>query len=108
MIADEEVAQHVTTQGSDEEDLGTWIWMRLSGTGAATRIITACIPYTTRKKAITTTITQQRRHKRLQAKYQCPRKLLRRDLIEYLLEWKEEGDKLILMLDCNNIWKMAG
>ena len=39
MIANEEVAQYITTQGSDEERLGRWSWMRLSGDGAATTII---------------------------------------------------------------------
>ena len=50
MIANEEVAQYITTQGTDEEGLGRWSWIRLEGAGAATRIITAYIPCTTRKK----------------------------------------------------------
>jgi len=105
MIANEEVAQFITTQGADDEGLGRWIWMRLTGNGAATRIITAYTPYTTRKTAISATIAQQRRYWRLQSEYQCSRKLLRRDLIAKMLEWREEGDKLILILDGNEDMK---
>ena len=85
MVANEEVSQYVTSQGSDEEGLGRWSWMRLAGSGAATRIITAYIPCVTRKKAITATIAQQKRYWRLQGEYQCPRKLLRRDLVKKML-----------------------
>ena len=79
--------------------------MRLAGSGAATRIITAYIPCVTRKKAITATIAQQKRYWRLQGEYQCPRKLLRRDLVAKMLQWREEGDKLILILDGNENMK---
>ena len=72
MIENEEVLQYVTTQEEDKEGLGRWSWMGLSGSGSATRIITAHIPYTTRKKAIDTTIVQHRRHWRLQAECQYP------------------------------------
>ena len=105
MIANEEVAQYATTQGADEEDFGRWSWMRLAGAEAATRIITAYIPCTTRKKAISATIAQQKRYWRLQGEYQCSRKLLRRDLIAKMLEWREDGDKLILILDGNEDMK---
>ena len=101
MIANEEVTQYITTQGSDEEGLGRWSWMRIAGDGAATRIITAYIPCTTRKRAISATIAQQKRYWRLQGEHQCPRKLLRRDLVAKMIQWREEGDKLILLLDSN-------
>lgn len=50
MIANEEVTQYVTSQGSDNEGVGTWSWMRLTRDGASIRIITAYIPCNTRKK----------------------------------------------------------
>ena len=59
MIKNEEVSQHVTTQGSYDEGLGRWILMRLAGDKAATRIITNNIPWTTRKKDVTATIAQK-------------------------------------------------
>ena len=82
MIANKEVVQYITTQGADEEVLGGWRWMRLAGAGAATIIITVCIPCATRNKAITDTIVQQKRYWRLQDEYRCPRKLMRQDLIK--------------------------
>ena len=105
MVANEEVSQYITSQGSDEEGLGRWSWMRLAGIGAVTRIITAYIPCVTRKKSITATIAQQKRYRRLQGEYQCPRKKLRRDLVAKMLHWREEGDKLILILDGNENMK---
>ena len=77
MVANKEVAKYVTTQEACEEGLGRCIWMRLVGARVFTRIITACIPFTTRKKSITATIAQQKRHWILQAEYNFPRKLLR-------------------------------
>ena len=101
MIANEEVAQYVTTQGSDEEGLIRWNWMRIAGDGAATRIIIAYIPCATRKRAISATIAQQKQYWRLQGDHQCPPKLLRRDIVAKMIQWHKEGDKLILLLDSN-------
>ena len=56
MVANEEVTQYITFQGAGEEGLGRWSWMRLAGSEAATRIITAYVPCVTRNKAITATI----------------------------------------------------
>ena len=86
MIANEEVAKYSTTQSSDEEGLGRWSWMRLAGEGAATRIITAYIPCATREKAISATVAEQKRYWRLQGEYQCPRKVLMRDLVAKKLQ----------------------
>mmetsp|Transcript_11877 Transcript_11877/g.17372 ORF Transcript_11877/g.17372 Transcript_11877/m.17372 type:complete len:207 (+) Transcript_11877:1840-2460(+) len=105
MIANEEVDQYITTQDSDEERLGRWSWIQLAGDGAVTRIITAYIPCATRKRAISATIAQEKSCWRLQGEYQCPRKLLRRDLMSTMLRWREEGDKLILLLDGNDNMK---
>ena len=41
--SNEEVSQYVTTQDANEEGLGRWSWMRLSGDITATRIITVYI-----------------------------------------------------------------
>ena len=58
MIANEEVAQYITTQSSDKKGLGRWSWIRIAGYEAATRIITAYISCTTRKRSISAKITQ--------------------------------------------------
>ena len=59
------------------------------------------MPCTTKKQAVYATIVQQRRYWKLQGNKQCPRKLLQQDLIRQLKEWREQGEKLILLLDSN-------
>ena len=46
-------------------------------------------------------MAQQRRYWKLQGNRQCPRKLFRQHLVEQLTEWRNDNEKLILMLDSN-------
>ena len=46
-------------------------------------------------------IAQQQRYWKLQGNTICPRKVLRKDIISKMKEWRNEGDKLILLLDSN-------
>ncbi len=100
-IINELFGAYVTTQGSDEEKLGRWSWIKLQGTNISTRIITAYMPCTTRKEAVHATMAQHRRYWRLQGNTNCPRKIWRNDLINLLKQWRSEGDKTILLLDSN-------
>ena len=86
MIANDSVAQYVTTKGCHEEGLGRWSWMILAGSTVATRIITVYIPCITRKRTVTSTNAQQRRYWRLQDTTTYPRKILRADLIRKMNE----------------------
>jgi len=101
LIANENVALYVKTHGSDKEGLGRWSWMHIAGNTSPPFIITAYTPCATRNRAISTTITQQKRYWRLQGDLQCPRKILRRDLITQMKQWREDSNTLILLLDRN-------
>ena len=59
------MGMHVTTQGSDEEGLGRWSWVKLQGNENKTRIITAYMPCVTRKEAVYATMAQQKRYWKL-------------------------------------------
>ena len=89
MMTNEHIGSFVTSQGSDEEGLGRWSWIKLTGKQITTRVITAYMPCNTRKQAVHATMAQHRRYWKLQGNRQCPRKLLRNDLITKLKEWRE-------------------
>lgn len=101
ITVNELIGTFVTTQGSDEEGLGRWSWIKLQGNNISTRIISAYMPCVTRKEAVHATMAQQRRYWRLQGNRECPRKIWRKDLIKALIQWRNEGDKLILLMDSN-------
>ena len=97
----EAISTFVTATGTDPEGLGRWSWMKLVGATVTSRIIIAYQPCKTRKIAITATMAQQRRYWRLQGNNTCPRKLFRQHLITQLTEWRNDNEKLILLLDSN-------
>ena len=97
---------YVIEQGADEEGLGRWSWMKFSGKGVTTRIVVAYIPCNTRKQAVQATMAQHRRYWRLQGERRCPRKLMREALANQLKTWRNQGEKLILLIDSNE--NMAG
>ena len=85
ITANELVGTFVTTQGSDEEGLGRWSWIKLQGNNISTRIISAYMSCITRKEAVHAIMAQQRRYWRLQGNRECPRKSRRNDLIKALI-----------------------
>ena len=84
LLAHEAIGSFVSEQGSDPEGPGRWSWLKLSGKSITTRVVVAYMPCTTRKQAVYATIAQQCRYWTLQGNKQCPRKLLRQDLIRNL------------------------
>ena len=101
IAATEAAGSFVTASGADTEGLGRWSWMKLVGETITTRVIIAYQPCITRRVAIQATMAQQRRYWRLQGNRQCPRKLFRQHLVAQLTEWRNDNEKLILMLDSN-------
>ena len=75
--------------------------MKLVGETITTRVNIAYQPCRTRKVAIQATMTQQRRYWKVQEDRQCPRKIFCQHLVEQLTEWRNDNEKLILMLDSN-------
>eukprot|EP00956_Cyclotella_meneghiniana_P012309 scaffold17488_cov39-Cyclotella_meneghiniana.AAC.2 len=78
-------------EASGREDSGRWVVMVFRGeNGITTRIVCGYNPCYNRKKQSKTSY-QQAREKDLT----CPRKQFRDDLIKQLVQWREEGDRLI-------------
>ena len=93
--------QYIREMGNDSTGLGRWSWMRVEGRTIATRIICAYQPCITRKRSMSSTIAQQRRYWQLHGIRVCPRVKFREDLFDLLKQWRENGDKLILLMDAN-------
>ena len=94
-------SQFVRDTGTDSTGLGRWSWMKVEGRTSATRIICAYQPCITRKRSMSSTIAQQRRYWLLHGLRVCPRVKFREDLFNLLKQWRENGEKLILLMDAN-------
>jgi hypothetical protein len=94
---------YITKTGRDKEGLGRWSWVKLGGAnGHSTRIISAYNPCKNKNINSGTTYQQQQRYFITKKKYlTCPTKLFRKQLITNMIEWRKEGDKLILFMDHN-------
>ena len=66
-----------------------------------TRVLVAYQHCVTRKEARTATIAQQKRYWRIKGDFRCPRKIFRSQLMELLVKWRSNGEKLIVMMDGN-------
>ena len=96
-----QLGEAVMEIGCDDTGLGRWCWMRFAGRQTTTRVVVAYQPCRTRKMAHNSTYAQQMRYWRTKQNYVNPRRLFREQLIANLVKWREEGDKLILMIDSN-------
>ena len=86
----------------DKSGLGRWSVMTVQGEGFKTRIICGYNPCYNNNSNSSTSYQQHRRYLINKRKdLTCPRTKFREDLIEQLLKWREEGDKLIVCLDAN-------
>jgi hypothetical protein len=93
----------ITKTGQDDEGLGRWSWIRLSGTnGHATRIVTIYNPCKNKKINSGTTYQQQRRYFITKKKdLTCPIILFQTQLIKQLKQWRAGGERIILFMDHN-------
>ncbi len=94
---------YITKTGRDEEGLGRWSWVKPSGAnGHSTRIISAYNPCKNKNINSGTTYQQQQRYFITKKKdLTCPIKLFWKQLIMKMIEWRKEGDKLVLFMDHN-------
>lgn len=89
--------------GRDSLGLGRWVVMVFRGAnGLTTRVVCGYNPCMNKNEVSRTTYQQQRRYYLLQENDDtCPRTRFREDLIKQLVEWREQGDRLIVCLDAN-------
>ncbi len=101
MICFGESTGYITKTGQDEEGLGQWSWVRVSGTkGHGMRIITAYNPCKYKNPNSGTTYQQQRRYFITKKKdLTCPIILFRRQLIKQLKQWRSGGDRIALFIE---------
>lgn len=92
----------VLKSGVDTSGLGRWSWMLLEQLpGHRTRLVSAYQPCANRQGGYASCYSQQRAYHREQGDRRCPRFLFRLHLITQLRKWRDEGDRIILMMDAN-------
>ena len=92
----------VISSDTDNSGLGRWSSTRYRGkNGIRLRVICAYRPCRPSNPGPSTTYSQHQRHFDETDDDRCPRIAFMNDLLRQLLQWKEDGDQLILMIDCN-------
>jgi len=102
MMALGRLSSQVNEAGADESKLGRWCWMKVGGGGKTTAVCMAyqpCAPGD--DTAGQTSWDQQARHFEARGDGRSPRDIFFEQLVEQLLQWKEEGLEIILMGDFN-------
>ena len=74
---------------------------RVGGNQCATRIVVAYQACNTQKRAFSATIAQQLRYWLRQGDKRSPQKNFHQQLLAALREWRQDGDKIILLMDSN-------
>ena len=101
-IINEQLCSYVKDSGVDHTGLGRWSWYLLEGEpGYKTRVITAYAPCGDKTSDIATVYKQQWRYIQEKGLKTNPKSMFREDLLHAPRQWKQEGDRLILMMDAN-------
>ena len=96
------LAPYVKQVGRDEEGLGQWSWILIQGTSSApVRFICAYQPVKGREGATISVYAQQSRYFRIKGQTDCPRNILKKQLITFVDTCLMKGEKVILMMDAN-------
>jgi len=103
-IANDVLSNYVKSSGADHTQLGRWSWSLLEGEpGHKTRVITAYAPCGSEASGLATNWKQQKRYIQThRINTRDPRQMFENDLYAALLQWREQGDRLILMMDANS------
>ena len=102
IVAINQATSLVASCGVDVTDLGRWSWMILeTQPGHRTRIVSAYQPCANRRGGYASCYSQQRAYHKEQGDNRCPRLLFRLQLIKQLEEWRNDGDRILLMMDAN-------
>lgn len=105
MMAHGDLEGRVLETGTDPSGLGRWCWFLCKGRdNVQTRIITACQPCRSSGAHHSGSChRQQLWHFRKQSNAQpaCPRRAFVRDFGAELRRWRNEGERLLAMMDAN-------
>ena len=98
-----DLASRVSEIGIDERGLGRYAWMKFEGRqGHVARILSVYVPCcTSRGSGDLTVMSQQRRqleHMRIEG---CPRNVLLENVHAKLLEWRQNGERIVVFIDAN-------
>ena len=92
----------VGDMGIDPTGLGRWCWTTFVGKdNHTTRLVAAYQPVRSSKRQLKSVYRQQRRYFQLQGDMRCPRAIFKDDLVKQLRQWKNDGERVVLMLDAN-------
>lgn len=100
LISTNKAKWKVCESGKDFRNLGRWAWTRYQGTdNVKLRVISAyrCCD----NSGPTTVYSQQRRYFDNLDDDRHPRDIMLQELCEQILNWQNEGDQIILMMDAN-------
>ena len=108
LFAYDNMAQMVRASGSDNTGLVRWSFLQMEGhRNRKVRMISAYNPCRTPTHHYATVYSQQKRYYNENKQYVCPRKKFRRDLCEFITSCQNDGESIILLIDCNeNLTKM--
>jgi len=100
-----EWAHWATRPGDDTTGLGRWSWVRLRGQeNHHLRIVAVYCPC--KSNGHLTTYQQQIRGQSIHEPFMCPRKKLLQDLQAQIIEWRSDGDQVIILADMNDdVWE---
>ena len=103
MICRDQITHQMVGSGADEKGIGRWSWMLFKEEREKrTRIITVYQPNKTNDPMKSGTPYQQQKRFLLNENIDlCPNEVLRKDLIKQITKWMNKGDRIIVMVDCN-------
>ena len=88
--------------GADETGLGRWSWLQLEGhNNRRIQVISAYNPCRTNTFQFATVYSQQKRSFLSRFQDVCPRRQFRIDLCAQYQRWINNGEHIILLIDCN-------
>lgn len=95
-------AHRVIETGRDKSNLGRWSWIKLQGkNNIKLRVITAYRPCKPSSAGPNTAYSQQERFFDITDRAICPRQAVLSDLGAEITQSKNEGDQIVLLMDCN-------
>ena len=102
-VAIDTTSTYVKGSGSDHTQLGRWSYYLLEGApGHKTRVITAYAPCGSSSSGLSTNWKAQQRYIQQHGiRTRDPKQMFEDDLCAALRQWREQGDRLILMMDAN-------
>ena len=101
-VLKDELASYVIDSGQDYTKLGRWSWYRVEGEpGCRTRIVSAYAPTGSEASEDASYWKQSQRFIKKKGLKTNPKELFREDLCKALKNWREAGDRIVLMIDAN-------